>query len=200
LVFPELVVDNFIGSASTPLIRRTSLTEVGGYDATLITRGGPGCEDYKLNLAIAERYAFAVVPAFLVGYRQTVPSMSQHALQMKRSYDMIMAEVRHRHPELPARIFRWSEGNFCVYLGAKCLMAGHPWRALMLLPRTLRGDWAFLFRPKVRRVLLRTLLRHPGESSFLNLPFESTITDRLAVGRREQRRQRLVGSLGGDHS
>lgn len=199
MVFPELVLDNFIGPASTPLIRRTSLTDVGGYDATLITRAGPGCEDYQLNLAIAERCAFAVVPEFLVGYRLTVSAMSQHARQMKRSYDMVMAEVRRRHPELPARLFRWSEGNFCLYLGAKCLLGGHPWRALTLLPRALRGDWAFLFRPKVRRVLLRAVQRHPGDQPFLTLPPESTTTDSLAVGRREQRRQRLVASLGCDH-
>ena len=197
MVFPELVLDNFIGPASTPLIRRTAIEDAGGYDATLAARGAPGCEDYKLNLAIAERCAFAVAPEFLVGYRQTASSMSQHALLMKRSYDLVMAEVRRRHPELPARLFRWSEGNFCLYLGAKCVLGGRSRQALKLLPRALRGDWAFVFRPKVRRVLSRKLRnRCEGEQAFFARSPEATSTDLLSVGRREERRQREVAGFG----
>jgi hypothetical protein len=199
MVYPTLVLDNFIGAASVPLIRRTSLMEVGGYDTTLITRAGAGCEDYQVNLAIAERYAVAVVPEFLIGYRLTGSAMSQHVHQMKRSYDMVIGDVRRRHPELPAQLFRWSEGNFCLYLGAKCLLGGHSGRALTLLPRALRGDWAFLIRPKVRRVLLNALLRDSRDQLFLTLPPGPTSTDRLAIGFRERWRERLVASMRVDH-
>jgi glycosyltransferase involved in cell wall biosynthesis len=195
MVYPTLVLDNFIGPASAPLIRRASLIEVGGYDTTLVTRAGAGCEDYQVNLAIAERYALAVVPEFLIGYRLTGSAMSQHVRQMKRSYDAVMKDVRHRHPELPGRLFRWSEGNFCLYLGAKCLLGGHSGGALPLLPGALRGDWAFLIRPKVRRVLSSALRRKSRHQSFLDLPSGPTSTDRLAAGTRERRRERLAASL-----
>lgn len=78
-----------------------------------------GCEDLELFLRIAEHDQFKVVPEFLVGYRQIPSSMSCNYAAMAKSQDLIMADVRLRHPEIPASIDRWSNSNFYIYLAVK---------------------------------------------------------------------------------
>lgn len=78
-----------------------------------------GCEDLELFLRIAEHYQFKVVPEFLVGYRQITSSMSCNFAAMAKSHSLIMADVRQRHPEIPASIYRWSNSNFYIYLAVK---------------------------------------------------------------------------------
>jgi glycosyltransferase involved in cell wall biosynthesis len=99
-VLSTLAFYNFIGNGSAPLIRRTAIEEVGGFDATLRARGGQGCEDWKLYFEIAERHHFALVPQALTGYRHTPDNMSSDVLQMLRSRDLCIADLLPRHPEL----------------------------------------------------------------------------------------------------
>ena len=102
-VLSTLALYNFIGNGSAPLIRRTVIEEVGGFDATLRARGGQGCEDWKLYFEIAERHHFALVPQALTGYRHTPDNMSSDVLQMLRSRDLCIADLLPRHPELAQR-------------------------------------------------------------------------------------------------
>lgn len=91
---------NIIGHGSGALIRRNAFLETGGYDASLLKRGGEGCEDYKLYFQIAERHSFALVPEFLVGYRETRENMSSDPRRALRSRDLCVPEMISRHPEL----------------------------------------------------------------------------------------------------
>ena len=50
-----------IGNGSSPLMRKDYVLEVGGYDPELRAQNAEGCEDWKLYLALAERYEVAVV-------------------------------------------------------------------------------------------------------------------------------------------
>lgn len=102
-VLDALAYYNFIGNGSAPLIRRTAIEEVGGFDATLRARGGQGCEDWKLYFEIAERHHFALVPEPLTGYRHTSDNMSSDGRQMLRSRDLGIADLLPRHPELENR-------------------------------------------------------------------------------------------------
>jgi hypothetical protein len=102
---------NIVGNGSTPLVRKRCLKECGGFNPKLRAQGAEGLEDLKLWLRIAERYDFAVVPEFLVGYRQST-FMSKRIRQMRRAHRLILAEARARHPELPRRLFRWSRTKF----------------------------------------------------------------------------------------
>jgi glycosyltransferase involved in cell wall biosynthesis len=120
-VYAQLVCANFIGNASSPLVRRSSLQEVGGYDASLRAQLAQGCEDYRLYLEIAERWEFDLVPEYLVGYRTAEGSMSRNHISMARSWEIVMAETRNRHSELPPQLFRWGAGNFYRWLGLACL-------------------------------------------------------------------------------
>jgi hypothetical protein len=102
-------------------VRRSSLQEVGGYDPSLRAKLAQGCEDFRIYLAIAERWEFELVPEYLVGYRTSKGSMSRNHISMARSWKIVMAEARNRHSELPPQLFRWGDVNFYRWLGLECL-------------------------------------------------------------------------------
>lgn len=103
-VFEQLVGHNFIGNGSTPLTPRADVIACGGYDPSLRERGAQGCEDLKLYLALAERLPFELVPDYLTGYRFSPGNMSSNAFEMVRSYDMVLAPIRARRPDLACHI------------------------------------------------------------------------------------------------
>jgi hypothetical protein len=114
---------NFIGNASSTVVRREALKSVGGYDATLCARGGEGCEDWALHVALAERWDFAVVPRLLVGYRRHAASVSQDGARMARSHALVHSDLRRCRPDLPAYWFggglaEWHAGRLVATLRA----------------------------------------------------------------------------------
>jgi glycosyltransferase involved in cell wall biosynthesis len=145
-VLPFLLRNNFIGSASSPLIRRECLVEAGGYDPSLRAAGAEGCEDYQLYIAIAEHYHFEVVPAFLVEYRVRPNSMSQAAWQMMLSHDIVMGRARKRHPELPDDLFRQSSALMAGWLAKRCFRSGRITEGIKLLARAACLDPALVCR------------------------------------------------------
>jgi len=96
---------NFIGNASSTLIRREAIEQVGGYDCSLRARHGQGCEDQALYMTLAERWDFVFVPQYLIAYRNHPLSMSKDSAQMNRSYLLALADLRRRRPDLPAYWF-----------------------------------------------------------------------------------------------
>jgi glycosyltransferase involved in cell wall biosynthesis len=109
-VFAALIFWNFVQSGSL-LFRRSLATEIGGYDATLSSRGASMCEDLKFNLDLAERCDFDLVPEFLTGYTLREGSMSSDTSAMLRSRAVVVDEARARHPERPAFLFRWASAR-----------------------------------------------------------------------------------------
>lgn len=151
-VYAALVLGNFISSASTPLFRRSCLTETGGYS----TDPDCGyCEDWKLNLDIAERYEFALVPEFLVGYRLTPGSMSQNVEKSQRCHAAVLAEARQRHPELPESLFRDARTGFCYWFGLNSLRNGQIRGGLSLIAKIALNDPLFPIRPLFRQAAAR---------------------------------------------
>lgn len=149
-VYADVVLACFIPSASIPLIRRSCLDEVGGFDL-----GVPVCEDLKLYLEIAERYEFALVPEFLVGYRRTTGSLSQNVSLMKRSYFKVLAEAQQRHPELPGRLFRQGRSEFCYWFGLQSLRNCQIAQGLSLAAGIWLNDPLFPLRPMFRQAVAR---------------------------------------------
>lgn len=159
--YAALVTGNFIGNASAPLMRRSILAEIGGYDPSLRRMNAQGCEDWKLYLAMAERGEIGVVPNVLVGYRQSASSMSGSVWQMKRSYDLVLSQAQARHPELPRRLFRWSKGYMYQWLAGKCAMRSDYLDAVWLTLLSIRQDPGLLLMPWFMRKIVRAALRHP---------------------------------------
>lgn len=139
-VYTALVYSNFLGNASVPLIRRTCLEQVGYYNCQLKESNAQGCEDTDLYLRIAEYYRFRVVPKFLIGYRRTISSMSFNFTAMEKSHLLVLADVRQRHPEIPASIYRWSTSNFYVYLVNQSRQCGNHQATLHWLYKALSLD------------------------------------------------------------
>jgi glycosyltransferase involved in cell wall biosynthesis len=83
-VYARLLMANFVGPSSVPLIRRGLLHEAGLYNERLSTH-----EDKALHLALAEICDFAVVPECLVGYRARPGSLS-HKLGQLEACDSIV--------------------------------------------------------------------------------------------------------------
>jgi glycosyltransferase involved in cell wall biosynthesis len=158
-VYAALVLTNFVGNASVPLIRKSELEAIGGWDPDLRRRQAQGCEDWQTYLRLAERTDYALEPAFLVGYRQAAQAMSRQVASMQRSYDLVLAEARARHPDLPPELFRWSAAAFDFY--AFELLKGLTSRSRRL-PYLLRGilrDPSWLTRPSTHRKLRHWLKR-----------------------------------------
>ena len=131
-VLAALVFQHFVGNGSTPLIRRSCVDMVWGFDGTLRSAGAEGCEDLKFYLEIAEKDDFAVVPRFLVGYRRHAGAMSNRHLQMIRSHDFILAYAKERWPEIPGYIFRWSAAQVKAHYALRAARAGN-WRDALSL-------------------------------------------------------------------
>ncbi len=62
-VFPELILKNFIGSTSIPLLRKSCIIEVGGFDPMM-----KSAQDYDVWLRLAEKYLVRFVAEPLVAY------------------------------------------------------------------------------------------------------------------------------------
>lgn len=143
-VLPRMCRGNLVGNGSAALMRRAAVLEAGGYDPSLRARRAQGCEDFLLYCRIAARHRFAVVPDFLTGYRQHAETMSRDLLQMHRSWHLVSAELRARHPSLLADI-----------------EAGEDFAARWLLHRALwsrhLGDSIALSRPMSVRSAKRLL-------------------------------------------
>jgi glycosyltransferase involved in cell wall biosynthesis len=100
-----LIEGNFVGNASSSVIRRDAILAVGGYDTSLRARNAEGCEDQALYIALAERSDFAVVSRELIAYRSHPYSMSQDTARMKRSHILCVDDLRCRRPDLPGYWF-----------------------------------------------------------------------------------------------
>ncbi len=157
-VYPAFVYKNFC-SASAPLIRRDCLAVIGGYDPSLRARGGEGCEDIDLLLRLADRYEFALIPEYLLGYRQWCGSMSCNTAAMERSFQMVMQRVGRRYSELPARITRWALSEFYLHLMARARELGDQRGILRYMRQAMRYDPGLFCVPHIHRSTAVALVR-----------------------------------------
>ena len=139
-VHKTLICHNFLGNASSTLIRKTCLDRVGDYNPQLKTQNAQGCEDWDLYLRLAVNYEFAVVPEFLVGYRKVTSGMSGDFSQMARSQQLMLQAVQQQHPEIPSFLYRISRSSFYLYLAYQCDVVGKTRASLSWLWQAVRAD------------------------------------------------------------
>jgi hypothetical protein len=106
---------NFIGNASSTVIRRKAVEAVGGYDATLRARGAEGCEDQALYISLAKKWDFTFVPHYLIAYRVHPESMSRNVERMARSQALVLSDLHRQQPRPPGYWF--GRGIAGVYEG-----------------------------------------------------------------------------------
>ncbi len=157
-----LICHNFLGNASSTLIRKVCLERIGGYSSELKSCDAQGCEDWDLYLRLAEQYEFEVVPEFLVGYRKIAGGMSQDFGQMARSQQMMLETIQKKHPEIPVYLYSLSRSSFYLYLAQLCDQNGYSHRTLLWLLRAFKSDLMVLLRPGFYFLTVKSWARRLG--------------------------------------
>jgi hypothetical protein len=141
-VLGTLICHNFLGNASSTLIRRICFEKVGGYEG-FRANGTQGCEDWDLYSRIAQYYPFKVVPEFLFGYRKSRSSMSSNPDSMARSHRHMLERVKQRHPRVPKSFYRLSTSSFYLYMAYECHYHKRPNESLCWLGRAVMSGPTF---------------------------------------------------------
>lgn len=150
-----MLLRNVVGNASVPLIRASVLQEVGPYLSRAEQRGGQGFEDWDLSLRISEQFEIGAVPRFLVDYRQRPDAMSTKPAEMSASFEYVMRAAQVRNPQIPAREFRWSRGNFYYYITRRSLAWNHSKPSAECLTKAILADPILLLNIKTYRMMGR---------------------------------------------
>jgi glycosyltransferase involved in cell wall biosynthesis len=98
---------NFVGNGSALLMRKAHVLEVGLYDEFLHENNAQGCEDWLMQMKLAENYLVGLVPEYLVGYRKMPGQMSENCDEMSRSLDLVMDTMFQRCSWLPQKPLNW---------------------------------------------------------------------------------------------
>jgi glycosyltransferase involved in cell wall biosynthesis len=138
-VLDELLAGNFIGNGSSVMVRREALLVARGFDSQLRAAGAQGCEDLLFYCRVAETYDFAVVPEYLIGYRDLPNNMSSNMPRMLRSWMLVADEMAARHPDRTRRL-KLGFQNYSVWLMRKALTGRKFGHCRTCLELVLRRD------------------------------------------------------------
>jgi glycosyltransferase involved in cell wall biosynthesis len=164
-VYLPLLIGNFIGNSSAPLIRRECFEAVGGYDEAFWRCNAQGCEDWDIYLRIAERYRFSVIPDCLVRYRQTAGGMSADTEKMKASHRLLLDSVRKRHPSISSFVYRWSTSAYMLYVATTCTRGADAGKGLACLLKAVFLDPPMVLNMHLHRLFFRNVARILGISA-----------------------------------
>jgi glycosyltransferase involved in cell wall biosynthesis len=181
-VTAELARSCFIEPGSSALIKRALIEAVGGFDATLQPQGA---DDWKLYFALSEICEFAVIPEYLVGYRQASGSLSRNIRTMRQSMENVVSWIFEKRPDLPKELRRQAIYEIRVFMSNRAFdnyQFGEALRcraeALAVNPGKLLKPWNLMF---VARCLFRMTglrqakFRQPAEMSTPPVPFQEFI-------------------------
>jgi glycosyltransferase involved in cell wall biosynthesis len=171
-VFAKLLLADFIGSGSNPLIRKSTFAEVGNFDESI--KGG---QDWDMWLRLAKRYPFAVVPSVQILYRQYATSWSANAKRQEEGFKRIIEKALSDAPDSVKKLKKDIIGNRYKSLIIDAL-AKAPGRDRALL--AARYLWIVLQNdPRLLRSrILPTLLFTIGTRLLLPPKQAQTILDR----------------------
>lgn len=151
-VWNALLFRNFIGCASVPLFRTELIRKRGGYLTRKEQGSVQGCEDWDAALRVAAISKVALVPEYLVGYRQRTASMSENYSGMAASYEVLLERARAERPGTPKSYFGWSASNFYVHMLMQAYADGEYQTVLSWLPRILAADPVLWTVPMIYRI------------------------------------------------
>ena len=153
-VYARLLLEDFIGNGSNPLIRAQAFAEVGNFDESLAHS-----EDWDLWLRLAARYHFVAVSSPQILYRMRVSSKSFNIKEMEESSLQVIERAVTATPETIGHLKQASLGNRYKFLTWKALDGTPEQRraltALRLLWHTIRNDPPLLYKRIVWKVMLK---------------------------------------------
>jgi len=139
-IFEYLLFSNFIGNASSVLIRKNCFDAVGLYETSFFLQKAQGCEDYDMHLRIAEKFECKLIREFLTGYRKTGHSMSDNYKAMERSRELVFRNQKIRNPWIPAVVFNWAFAYYFLWLSSLAANKGCYYDYLIYLARAAHHD------------------------------------------------------------
>ncbi len=139
-VFEYLLFQNFIGNASSCLIRKNCFDVIGFYNPSFFLQQAQGCEDYDIYLRIAAHFQFKVIKDFLTGYRKTENAMSRNYKCMEKSRQLVFQDVKLRYPWIPDIVFKWSLAYYSLWLSSLAAQKGAFHHSLRYLIKAAHND------------------------------------------------------------
>jgi len=143
MVYDELILGNFVGSTSFPLLRTDYLREIGGFDILM-----QSAQDYDVWLRLAKQYEFNYVKETLVVYHiHSSDQISKSSLRRINGLERILEknmEYLNTHPRA-----RWKRFMLMVpeYSGnndkkkAICVW----FKAMIICPSNLKENLMYLY-------------------------------------------------------
>ncbi|WP_254568610.1 glycosyltransferase [Oscillatoria sp. HE19RPO] len=93
-VYERLLLGDFIGSGSNPLIRKEAFLAVGTFDESLV-----GGQDWEMWIRLASKYQFTVVKRPQILYRQSAHSWSVNLERQEKGYNQVIEKSLANAPE-----------------------------------------------------------------------------------------------------
>jgi glycosyltransferase involved in cell wall biosynthesis len=154
-VYEQLLLGDFIGSGSNPLICKEALLSVGTFDEALL-----GGQDWEMWLRLASQYSFAVVPRDQVLYRKSSVSWSANIERQERGYKQVIEKCLSTAPEQLRKRRNEIIGNRYRLLTFDVLGRGinrrqcwvatrYLWTALKYQPRFLKDNVTWVVMAKI---------------------------------------------------
>lgn len=140
--FAAFLKSNFLANGSNPLIRRSALDEVGGFDADF----NPA-EDWDLYMRLAFRFPYVCVPKAQILYRLNPNSMSSNVRKMEEAILKVLDKGRSYGRRPDPDISRLSLALVYRYLTVRSLQ-GLPTRESLVL--TGRYWWTWVRQDSLR--------------------------------------------------
>ncbi|MDY6902659.1 MAG: glycosyltransferase [Cyanobacteriota bacterium] len=117
--FSQLLVTNFLENGSNPLIRKTALEKVGGFDKSLFA-----AEDIDMWLRLAANYEFVCVEKPQILYRTSTTSMSTNLKRQETaSLEVIKRAFSYPKAEKLQHLKKQSLSHLYQYLTFKAIEA-----------------------------------------------------------------------------
>lgn len=115
-IYEKLLVHNFLENGSNPLIRKTSIVELGGFDETLTA-----AQDWDMWLRLAQKYHFVCVPKVHILYRVTTNSVSTNLNRQEEACLKVLEKALQSSPPSVSHLRTQSLANLYKYLTCKAL-------------------------------------------------------------------------------
>ncbi|HEY5675000.1 MAG TPA: glycosyltransferase [Malonomonas sp.] len=166
-IFPEILIQNCVGTTSTVLVRRDALLRVGGFDEQL-----PSCQDWDLWIRLAKEYRFDCIPEPLVDYYRQPDSISANRQATRRGHQLVVEkysnELKSLTPEQRGRCY-FNLGR--VFWWKRELGSASAWfaKALCADPAQLASLWQLLVLRPIAKRLGKPSVKEHAELRVLHL-------------------------------
>ncbi len=152
-VYSQLLLRDFVESGSNPLIHREALTQVGGFDESLVA-----VEDWDMWLRLAAHYEFVCVPSPQILYRVSPNSMSTNVWKMESASLHVIQKALTQAPKSLQNSKNKVLGERYKYLTIKAVEGKLERRrglsAARFFWQAIRYDPSWLKRTKLMLILL----------------------------------------------